>query len=216
MKCFIMMNGPKTTTRTLEDLSRDLAALAREGSPAIASLAQWVLERPQEIAFNSVRGLAELADVNVNTAYRLSIALGFSGYDECRRVFQSALRQSKGLYGGRAEQLSGQGGGSLIDDLRSAAHANLDEALTGENVDKIKDAAERLLKARRIYCVGVQELFFTGPLPRLHGRHGVPELRASFGRNQAASADTLASRGSGRCRDLNHLLVVLSGGSARL
>jgi DNA-binding MurR/RpiR family transcriptional regulator len=159
MKCFIMMNGLKTTTRTLEDLSRDLAALAREGSPAIASLAQWVLERPQEIAFNSVRGLAELAEVNVNTAYRLSIALGFSGYDECRRVFQSALRQSKGLYGGRAEQLSGQGGGSLIDDLRSAAHANLDEALTGENVDKIKDAAERLLKARRIYCIGVRSCF---------------------------------------------------------
>lgn len=159
MKCFTMTDHATPTTKTLDDLSRDLAVLAREGSPAIASLAQWLLERPQEIAFNSVRGLAELAEVNVNTAYRLSIALGFSGYDECRRAFQSALRQSKGLYGGRAEQLSGQSGGSLIDDLRLAAHANLGEALTGENVDKIKDAAQRLLNARRIYCVGVRSCF---------------------------------------------------------
>ncbi len=154
-----MMDDGNLTTRTLDDLSRDLAALAREGSPAIASLAQWVLERPQEIAFNSVRGLAELAGVNVNTAYRLSIALGFSGYDECRRAFQSALRHGKGLYGRRAEQLSGLSRGSLVDDLRSAAHANLDEALSDGNVDKIRDAATRLLAARRIYCIGVRSCF---------------------------------------------------------
>jgi len=157
--CFILMKDIVPMTKTLDDLSRDLAALAREGSPAIASLAQWVLERPQEIAFNSVRGLAELANVNVNTAYRLSITLGFSGYDECRREFQSALRLSKGLYGRRAEQLAGLSGNTLIDGLRSAAHANLDDALSGENVEKIRDASKRLLTARRVYCIGVRSCF---------------------------------------------------------
>ena len=162
-----MMDDGNLTTRTLDDLSRDLAALAREGSPAIASLAQWVLERPQEIAFNSVRGLAELAGVNVNTAYRLSIALGFSGYDECRRAFQSALRHGKGLYGRRAEQLSGLSGGSLVDDLRSAAHANLDEALSDGNVDKIRD----------ILFGQIQQLQITGD--RLHLRE-LQQLRIIF------------------------------------
>jgi DNA-binding MurR/RpiR family transcriptional regulator len=79
--------------------------------------------------------------------------------DECRREFQSALRRSKGLYGRRAEQLAGLGGDTLIDGLRSATHANLDEALSGENVEKIKDVAKQLLKARRIYCVGVRSCF---------------------------------------------------------
>lgn len=153
------MTDHETDRRSLDDLSRGLATIAREGSPAIARLAQWALEHPQEMAFHSVRGLADLSGANVNTAYRLALALGFSGYEECRRGFQSALRQSKGLYGARAEKLTNRGEGAVIEDLRSAAHANLDEALSGENVAKIRDAAMRLLQARRIYCIGVRSCF---------------------------------------------------------
>lgn len=154
-----MTDDLKPRPKTIDDLSMELASLARDGSPAIAELAQWLVERPQEIAFNSVRGLAGLAEVNVNTVYRLAVALGFSGYDECRRAFQAAMRQSKGLYGGRAEQLSGLSGDTLFDDLRSATHANLEQALSPESVVRIKDAATRLLEARRIYCIGVRSCF---------------------------------------------------------
>lgn len=153
------MTDDQSQARSLDDLRRDLAALVRDGSPAIARLAQWALDHPQEIAFHSVRGLAELSGANVNTAYRLALGLGYSGYDECRRGFQAALRPAKGLYGARAAQLSDRNDGAVIGDLRSAAHANLDEALSGENIVKIKDAAMRLLEARRIYCIGVRSCF---------------------------------------------------------
>ncbi len=145
--------------RTLDELSRDLAQVVRDSSPAIAKLAQWVLHHPQEVAFHSVRGLADVSGVNVNTAYRLSIALGFSGYDDCRRAFQAALRQSGGLYGARAARLSSKGDSTLISDLRAATQANLDDAFSAENSVRIKDAAERLLGASRIYCVGVRSCF---------------------------------------------------------
>lgn len=153
------MGADDRKQRSLDDLSKDLARLAREGSPAIARLARWALRHPQEIAFQSVRGLADLSGANVNTAYRLALALGYSGYDECRRAFQSALRPSVGLYQSRAEQLTKRGDGELIRDLRRAAHANLEDALSEENVPKIRDAAERMLRARRIYCIGVRSCF---------------------------------------------------------
>ncbi|MEL6979505.1 MAG: MurR/RpiR family transcriptional regulator [Pseudomonadota bacterium] len=153
---FRMMDASGSTFSTIDDLSRSLAGLAREGSPAVAGLAQWLVERPQEVAFNSMRGLAALAGVNVNTVYRLSVALGYSGYDECRRSFQAALRRSKGLYGERAALLADRSAGTLIDELRVATHANLDEALSGDNINKIEDAADRLIAARRIYCFGVR------------------------------------------------------------
>ena len=50
---------PETPTR--DALMSALAELTRKGSPAISSLAQWVLAQPQELAFHSVRGLAEAA-----------------------------------------------------------------------------------------------------------------------------------------------------------
>lgn len=155
---FHMSNAPPPP-RSLDDLSRALATLVRDGSPAISRLATWLLENPQEIAFQSVRGLADLSGVNVNTAYRLSLALGYSGYDECRRAFQAALREAGGLYGARAERLSRRGDGALIGELRATAHANLDEAFSDENVARIRDAARRLLAARRIYCIGVRSCF---------------------------------------------------------
>lgn len=145
--------------RSLDDLKRALARLARDGSPAISRLAQWALEHPQEIAFHSVRGLAELSGSNVNTAYRLAVGLGFSGYEECRRAFQEALRTDGGFYGSRAARLSAHGGGTLIEDLRRAAHENLDQVFSDDNAARIASAAARLLAARRIYCIGVRSCF---------------------------------------------------------
>lgn len=145
--------------RSLDDLKRALAELARGGSPAISRLAQWALEHPQEIAFHSLRGLADLSGSNVNTAYRMAIGLGFSGYQECRRAFQEALRTDRGFYGSRAARLSVRGGGTLIEDLRRAAQKNLDEAFSDYNAARIASAAARLLAARRIYCIGVRSCF---------------------------------------------------------
>jgi DNA-binding MurR/RpiR family transcriptional regulator len=152
------MSRSEPSRRSLDDLRRDLAELARTGSPAIARLAHWVLEHPQEIAFQSVRGLADLSGANVNTAYRLAVGLGYSGYEECRRAFQDALRTSGGMYGPRAARLSQQSG-TLIEDLRAAAHSNLDQAFSGDNAARITAAAVRLLRARRIYCIGVRSCF---------------------------------------------------------
>ncbi len=64
----------------IEDELRDrLAALASEGAPQVAALSAWVLEHPQEVAFKSVRALAQASGVNSNTVVRLAQTLGFDG-----------------------------------------------------------------------------------------------------------------------------------------
>jgi DNA-binding MurR/RpiR family transcriptional regulator len=181
--------------RSLDDLSRALAHLVRDGSPAIARFAKWALEHPQEIAFHSVRGLADLSGVNVNTVYRLAIALGYSGFDDCRRAFQAALRQTGGLYGARAARLTGRGEGSLIEELRVAAHDNLDGVFAEDNIARIRDAAVRLRAARRVYCVGVRSclslahyLAYSGGMAFGHFERPLIET--------GSIADTLAQAGS--------------------
>lgn len=173
---FRMSLNDASDARSLDDLSRDLARLARDGSPAIARLAQWVLDRPQELAFHSVRGLAELSQANVNTVYRLSLALGYSGYDECRRGFQAALRRVEGLYGSRAARLSVRGEAALADDLCEAAKANLSAVFTEANAREVRAAAERLLAARRIHCIGVRSCFSLAHYFSYLGRMAFPNF----------------------------------------
>ena len=144
---------------SFDALSRALATLVHEGSPAISGFAAWALDHPQEMAFHSVRGLARLADTNVNTVYRLAVALGFSGFDECRAAFQAAMRNQGGLYGERAARLNSGSEDDLFAQVRSASHENLDALFSKRNIDLIKTASTLLLEARRIYCVGVRSGF---------------------------------------------------------
>jgi DNA-binding MurR/RpiR family transcriptional regulator len=153
------MTATDTPERSLDELSRRLAELVEQGTPAIAGFASWALEHPEEMAFHSVRGLAKLSGANVNTVYRLSLALGFPGFEECRRAFQAALRRRGGLYGARAARLSAQPEGARIERLRTAAQANLDALFAEDTVARIGEAAALLLRARRIHCIGVRSCF---------------------------------------------------------
>ena len=145
---------------SLDDLRKALARLTRNAPPKVARLAGWALDHPQEMAFHSVRALAKRADVNANTVFRLAVAPGFSGYDPCRRAFQAALRDRGGMYGSRAQQLrSAADGDGLTERIRDSAHANVDALFDSENRDRIGQAVDMLMAARRIHTVGVRSCF---------------------------------------------------------
>lgn len=150
-------NAPGTS---LDELRKALAQQVHMASPKVARLAEWALDHPQEMAFHSVRALAKRADVNANTVFRLAVALGFSGYDPCRRAFQAALRDQGGMYSSRAAQLrTAADDGGLTERIRESAHTNVDALFEDENVARIELAVEMLLTARRIYTVGVRSCF---------------------------------------------------------
>lgn len=148
------MNDP-----TLDELSRALADLVHTASPAIGKLAQWVLEHPHEIAFHSVRALAKKAEVNANTVFRLSVALGYSGFEPCREAFQAALRHEDSIYRSRARRMRSGGADRLATQIRDSARDNLEELFSPQTLTRIDTAAAMMLAARRIYCIGVRSCF---------------------------------------------------------
>jgi len=154
-----MMDTPNPTLETLDDLSRALAEQVHSGTPAIGKLAAWVLENPQEMAFLSVRALAGKAGVNANTVFRLSVALGFLGYEPCRRAFQSAFRLNESKYGARAEQLKSESSLDLAARIQQSAHRNLDALFTPQTLGNIHQAVDLMVGARKIICVGVRSCY---------------------------------------------------------
>ena len=146
-----------TQTTDESALKGALAKVAAEGPPRVAALAAWALERPEELAFGSVRGLAAAAGVNANTVVRLAKALGFDGFEACRGAFQHALRRRGRAYAERAADL--RAGADVFEATRRAQEANAAAIFTPPDAALVAECAERLLAARRVHCIGVRSCY---------------------------------------------------------
>ncbi len=154
-----MEQPPEPHFRTREELRAALAALSRSAPPAIARFAVWALENPEDIAFYALRTVAERAGVNANTVYRFSVALGYPGFDACKRNFQAILVDRSDSYSARARKLSDRTDVDLIEGIRSATNRNVDSVLANAQVAAIEEAAALLRGARQAMCMGVRSSF---------------------------------------------------------
>ena len=141
---------------SLEEFRTIMSRLAGEGAPGQRSLAGWLSEYPEELAFRSVRGLAEAAGSNPNTVVRVMKAAGFPSFAVARRVVQQALRQPQQGYAARAGALRDQPSDHLLAELSDAAHANASKAFSPHNADALQALVPHLLAARRVHCIGVR------------------------------------------------------------
>ncbi|RED12204.1 MurR/RpiR family transcriptional regulator [Pontivivens insulae] len=143
----------------LDTLRARLLELRKTAPPKVASFADWALGHPQELAFNSVRSLATLANVNANTVVRLAQSLGYDGFDPCRRAFQEALRQNSSSYTNRAAKLKGEPSERLFDEMHQSAVRNIEGVFDVETRRQLERAATMLLEARQAYIIGVRSCF---------------------------------------------------------
>jgi len=142
-----------------EALRAALSVQAKSGSQRVAQLARWLVDRPEELAFNSVRQLAAAADVNANTVVRLAKALGFDGYDACRSAFQAAIRTRTRAYAARAAGLRAQHGRDVFANAERAQAANVAAIFSAPNATLVAECAGAMLGARTVVSVGVRSCF---------------------------------------------------------
>ena len=65
-------------------------------SPQLKRAAKYVLDRPAEVAVNSMRRVAAAAQVAPSSMLRLAKTLGYPSYEAFRRPFQDSVRGSGG------------------------------------------------------------------------------------------------------------------------
>ncbi len=147
------------TDQSMEALQVQLKGVARAGAPALRAFAAWLADRPQELAFHSVRGLAQLADVDPNTVVRTVKAAGFPGYAAARTAAQRALRAPQSRYGMRLNALQRIAPDSLLQTLFEAASRNLDNVFSPTMRAQMERIALALVAARRVQCIGVRMSF---------------------------------------------------------
>jgi len=133
--------------------------------PQLRRAAQFVRDRPQDVAFSSLRSLSRKAGVSPASMTRLFQSLDFQTFD----AFQDEHRQwlaegARGAFSGRAERLVGgteEAGAqdALLDAVIEAERANVAAALEGERRRLLKDAARMIVDAPAVIVAGMRSCF---------------------------------------------------------
>lgn len=147
--------GPMPVS-ALDDLRQRMAELGKSGAPGLRRFSLWLAARPEELAFNSVRGLAEAAGTDANIVMRAMKAAGFSSFATTRKAVQQSLREMDRGYVARAGALARQSPDALVQELREAALVNAEAAFDPALCGMMEAVVPHLLGARRVHCIGMR------------------------------------------------------------
>lgn len=154
-----MPPSPRRSFADSDDLVARLRQLAETGTPQVEALALWLSDRPEELAFHSVRTLAARAGANANTVIRLARALGFAGFEPCRAAAQQAMRSRALTYGPRVGALAGRDGADLRTELHAAARDTVEAVFAPALTTALMESLPLIRKARQVHCIGVRACF---------------------------------------------------------
>ncbi len=128
-------------------------------SPQLRRASTYVLDHPGEVAVESMRGIAEAADVRPNTLVRMARAVGFDGYEDFRSPFRQQAVDGTPSFPDRARFLQSinKGGrhGTLLADMASASLGNVESLFSEIRADDLRAAAEAIDASHRTCVLGV-------------------------------------------------------------
>ena len=146
-------------TSNEESVRNNLAELGRSGPRKLAAFALWILDHLDEVAFLSIRGLAEAAGVDANLAPRLAQTLGYEGFNDFRADIRNIVQNRGKSYGKRARALRSRQSSGIYGEVIDANQRNFDNITAPLNIADIDDCVELLLGAKKIYSIGVRSCF---------------------------------------------------------
>lgn len=143
-----------------EKLRASLREMAQSGPPKLAHFALWLLDHLEQVAFASIRGLAQQAGVDANLVSRLARELGYDGFDAFRSDVQMIVQRRGGLsYGHRARALRDNDLPDLYAKLIAASRENIETVTSPDSLAQIDACVQPLLGARRVYTLGVRSCY---------------------------------------------------------
>lgn len=122
-------------------------------------IAQYILKKYDKVAFMTACKLGEAVGVSESTVVRFANALGYSGYPKLQDALQEVIK-NKLTTVQRVDMVKEFNDDSAI--LKKIVKSDMDNIKdTLEEIDEkaFEEAANRILKAKRIYIVGMRSSF---------------------------------------------------------
>ncbi len=154
-------NQKMTTGMDYSALSQAIADGFPGLSPQLQRAARHVLDRPDDVALMSMRGLAAKAGVHPTTMVRLAKHFSFESFNDFRAPFQKRLRGHTSDYARRARQLQTRAGGAqdLVADVMEKGLGNLRHSFEINGAERFTAAAETILSGARVFVAGLRSCY---------------------------------------------------------
>lgn len=128
-------------------------------TPKIQAAAKYIVDHPNEVVIQSMRTLADTANVQPATFVRLAQQLGYAGWPELKSAFAEDLGLNTERYAQRAKNLAVRGrAADLLGEMFRAQHHNLD-VTEGLCAKPLREAAKLLKRARAVHIAGFRASF---------------------------------------------------------
>lgn len=135
-------------------------------SPRLRSAAEFVAAHPDEVATRTLRQVAKAANLTPPTLSRLARALDCETYEDLRELCRGELKRRNRSLADKAEALlklsteadAPNRSGIVISQARSAV-ANIQHLMQTIDLEKLREAADRLARARRVVLIGSSSTF---------------------------------------------------------
>ena len=121
--------------------------------------ARYIIDHPHEVGLQSMRTLAQHAEVQPNSFVRLARHLGFDGYEAMRERFRDFVRGGSGTNPDRVHWLQAmdrQGGSTAIfGSMAEACLENTEKMFAQQSIEDLDRAVELMIDARRVFVLGL-------------------------------------------------------------
>ena len=153
------MNRSTTVPQSQEEVLDQLLILFPELPTQLQIAARYIVDHPYEVGVQTMRTLANRADVHPNSFVRLARQLGFDGYDALRERFRDFVRSGSGSSEERALWLQNMekkgGGAALVGEIATAMMTNLEQMVQGQELEKLEQAVKWMSDSNRTFILGV-------------------------------------------------------------
>ena len=122
-------------------------------------IAQYILKNYDKVAFMTACKLGEAVGVSESTVVRFANALGYSGYPKLQDALQEVIK-NKLTTVQRVDMIKEFNDDSaILKKIVKSDMDNIKDTLEGIDEKAFEEAANRILKAKRIYIVGMRSSF---------------------------------------------------------
>ncbi len=146
---------------TYERLTNTITERHPSMSRRFQQIARYLVQSPNEVALESIKTIAENADVHPSSLVRFAQSLGYGGFTAMQRVFQDRLVTAAPGFAERVAMLenelgrhSGTANMAFLRDLVIRDIAALQHLIHSVTEERLARAVELLDRARQIYVLG--------------------------------------------------------------
>nr|WP_319947654.1 MurR/RpiR family transcriptional regulator [uncultured Shimia sp.] len=151
-----------------------------ELSPQMRTAAKYIVDHPSDFGLDPIRDTASKAKVSTYTLVNIAKKLGFSGFEDLRRPFRSALIEGASGAGNtdRFDQERQQGDlGKVFADSAENALSIVKRSLDRQQLSQLEAVVDMLIGARSVYLTAVRSSYAVAYYFHYVGRMALPSMQ---------------------------------------